>query len=82
MTTVAIPFPSFHTGEALRLERCPSILSFRLGALLFLAFDANVDHGVDRRSLASWHGKQVMRQNSQFVEGIVGIVRLAIALFN
>ncbi|PZM67497.1 hypothetical protein DOE73_01460 [Paenibacillus dendritiformis] len=43
-------------------------------------FHADVDHRIDGCPLALGQSEQLMRQNAKLVEGVIGIVRFAVAL--
>lgn len=49
---------------------------------LALLFYTDVDHRVDGGAFANRERKQLMRQNAKLMEGVIGIVRFAIALIN
>jgi len=49
---------------------------------LALFLHTDVDHRVDGGTFANRERKQLMRQNAKLVEGVIGIVRFAIALVN
>ncbi|MCM3338117.1 hypothetical protein M3650_05570 [Paenibacillus sp. MER TA 81-3] len=47
---------------------------------LALLFHADVNHRVDGGAFARRERQQLMRQDAKLMEGVVGIVRLAVAL--
>ncbi|MCY9516716.1 hypothetical protein [Paenibacillus apiarius] len=47
---------------------------------LALLFHADVNHRVDGGAFASRERQQLMRQDAKLMEGVIGIVRLAVAL--
>ncbi|MBG9737263.1 hypothetical protein ABD86_21375 [Paenibacillus alvei] len=49
---------------------------------LALFIHTDVDHRVDGGAFANRERKQFMRQDAELVEGVIGIVRFAIALAN
>ncbi|MDT8975245.1 hypothetical protein RQP50_03185 [Paenibacillus sp. chi10] len=49
---------------------------------LALLLHTNVDHRVDGCAFANRERKQLMRQDAKLMEGVIGIVRFAIALAN
>ncbi|WCF07080.1 hypothetical protein NDS46_22500 [Paenibacillus thiaminolyticus] len=56
------------------------LLHLALRAAFF--FHADVDHRIDGCPLALGQVEQLMRQNAKLVEGVIGIVRFAVALPN
>ncbi|MGG4193170.1 hypothetical protein ABEW50_06885 [Paenibacillus jamilae] len=58
----------------------PLLAHAALGLALLLYTD--VDHRVDGGALANRERKQLMRQDAKLMEGVIGIVRFAIALVN
>ena len=55
-------------------------LALGLVHALLLAIDADVDHGEESGLLAKAHLHQIMGQDAELVEGVVGVVRLSVAL--
>lgn len=61
-------------------KRCEFVSLCRLD--LFLFFNTNINHGEDRGFFAPRQLRQIVGQNLQFMEGVVRVIRLGIALFD
>jgi len=58
------------------------MLLFHFLSFFPLLLHPHIDHGVDRRTLPPRHRGQLVRQDAELVEGVVRVIRFAIALLD